>query len=189
MSETGVNWNVGSMVLRAIPLLVILSLLELGSGFVLESLRESFLSYHSLLVLVPSVIGLAGNMGSVLSSKISTGLHLGTIDFSDSVFDEKVVSESLGVVMIALSLSLVMGVFSYIFGTLSGNPLPFIKVVSVSVVSSFLLSIFVIFLSVLVVYTAYRRGADPDDVAIPVVTNLSDIVGILVFAGTVLLIV
>ena len=176
------------MVRRAIPLLILLSLLELGSGLVLESLRESFFSHPSLLVLVPSVIGMAGNLGSVLSSKISTGLHLGTIDFSENIFGKKVVSDSLGVLMMALTLSIVMGIFAHIFGIITGSTLPFFKLVSISVVSSFLLAVIVVFLSVMVVYTAYMRGSDPDDVAIPVVTNLSDILGILVFSATVMLI-
>jgi mgtE-like transporter len=38
-------------------------------------------------------------------------------------------------------------------------------------------------------YGAYRLGADPDDVAIPVVTNLADVLGVLVLLGVVRLVV
>src|SRR5213078_625543 len=54
------------------------------AGITIEKRIESFLVYPALLVLVPSFLEDAGALGGILSARIATKLHLGTIDLSRS---------------------------------------------------------------------------------------------------------
>ena len=44
-------------------------------------------------------------------------------------------------------------------------------------------------MTVVATYVAYRLGLDPDDVVIPVVTNVCDVLGVVVLFVTVVLLV
>jgi len=59
---------------------------------------------------------------------------------------------------------------------------------TISLTSGLLLAVFVlVVVSLLAVHTSYRLGYNPDDVTIPVVTNVCDISGVLIFFGVVTL--
>ena len=55
-----------------LPVLLPLTVIEIGSGLVLGSFEATLLRYPSLLVLVPVTIGTAGNLGSILAARLST---------------------------------------------------------------------------------------------------------------------
>jgi mgtE-like transporter len=46
-----------------------------------------------------------------------------------------------------------------------------------------LLAIFAVVLSVAATYVSYQQGLDPDDTTIPVVTNVCDILGVVVLSA------
>jgi len=66
------TWRTRTIVATMFPLLVVLSVLEMGSGFVLESLEATYLDNPTLLVLVPVMIGMGGNLGAIFSARLST---------------------------------------------------------------------------------------------------------------------
>src|SRR5699024_9550139 len=84
-----------------LPILFVLTLVELGSGLVLDSFEATLLQFPSLLVLVPVTIGTAGNLGSVLAARLSTALHLGRLSFAP---DDEVLAGN-AVATIALSFT------------------------------------------------------------------------------------
>ena len=49
------------------------------AGLTIEKRFESFLVYPALLVLVPPFLEDSGALGSILSARVSTKLHLGTL--------------------------------------------------------------------------------------------------------------
>jgi mgtE-like transporter len=54
------------------------------------------------------------------------------------------------------------------------------QVVTVAVTSGLALSVLAVAVTVVATYVAYRRELDPDDVVIPVVTNVCDVLGVVV---------
>lgn len=180
------NWQVRTMVLTMVPLLAALSVLQMVSGSVLEAFEETLLTNPALLILVPVQIGTAGNLGSIMCSRLSTQLHLGTIEFTRS--DPEVRSNAGAVLGLGVTVFTLVGVAAWGLGRLLGGTLGLLEVMTISLVSGTLLAVFVVVVSLLAVSMSYRLGYNPDDTTIPVVTNVCDITGVLILFGVITLV-
>lgn len=183
------TWRVRAIVGTMIPILIVLSLLEMGSGFVLQELERTFLGSPTLLVLVPVMIGMGGNLGSILSSRLSTRLHLGTLEFNP--MNPVILGNVAAVLMLALTMFTALGFLAYLVALPPlrvGGGLSLQETLVISVGSGMLLAGVAVALSVTATYASYRLGLDPDDTTIPVVTNLCDILGVVILAGVAFLV-
>lgn len=173
------GWTVRGISRRMLPLLGILTLLELSGGIVLDSFEATLLQYPSILVLVPVTIGLAGNLGSVLAARLSTAFHLGLLSFAPT--DEELAGNTLATVGLAVSVFPLVGAGAWGVQGLFGDPvLPFGRVVLVASTSGGLLAVVAVVVTLIATYAAYQFELDPDDVVIPVVTNVCDVLGVVV---------
>jgi mgtE-like transporter len=178
------RWTVRGIVADMLPVLLALTVVELGSGLVLDTFESTLLRYPSLLVLVPATIGLAGNLGSIMASRLSTATHLGLLAFEPT--DETLAGNALATVALAATLFPLVGAAAWLVqGLLGGTGLPLATVVLVAACCGAVLSLLAVVVSVAATYAAYRLGADPDDVVLPVVTNTCDVLGVLVLFGVV----
>ena len=167
-----------------LPLLLALSVVELGSGLVLGSFESVLLERPSLLVLVPVTIGTAGNLGSILAARLSTAVHLGIVSFSPD--DDVLAGNAIATAALAVSVFPLVGAGAWLLTELTvGASLTFVDVVVVAACSGAVLAVLAIFVTLSTTYTAYRMGLDPDDVVIPVVTNTCDVLGVLVLFAVV----
>ncbi|MCL9816861.1 magnesium transporter [Natronocalculus amylovorans] len=171
------------MVVTMVPLLVALSVLQMVSGSVLESFEDVLLETPSLLILVPVQIGTAGNLGSIMCSRLSTQLHLGTFELS--IDNHDVQSNSLAVLGLGFTVFTLVGVAAWAIGQALGGTLTLVEVMTISLISGMLLSVFVVVVSLLAVYGSFKLGYNPDDTTIPVVTNVCDITGVLILFAVV----
>ena len=172
------DWQVTPMVVTMVPLLAALSVLQMVSGSVLEAFEEVLLTNPALLILVPVQIGTAGNLGSIMCSRLSTQLHLGTFEFTA---DNPELRSNAGAVLgLGLTVFSLVGVAAWAIGRALGGTLGLMDVLTISLASGTLLTVFVVVVSTLAVSTSYRLGYNPDDTTIPVVTNVCDITGVLI---------
>jgi mgtE-like transporter len=177
-------WTVRAITRAMLPVLLVLTLVEVGSGMVLGAFETSLYTYPSLLVLVPVTIGTAGNLGSVLASRLSTAFHLGTLSFDPD--DETLVGNAVATVALAVSVFPVIGAGAWLLTSLFGAArLPVLAVVAVALASGLALAVLAVAVTLVATYAAYRLELDPDDVVIPVVTNVCDVLGVLVLFGVV----
>lgn len=182
------EWTVRRIVRSMLPVLTVLTLVELGSGLVLDTFEETLLQYPTLLVLVPVTIGMAGNLGSILASRLSTAVHLGLLSFHPT--DDTLGGNALATVGLAFTLFPIVGAGAWLLqAILAGARLPLATVVFVSLASGVILSVLAVVVTLVATYAAYLLGSDPDDVVLPVVTNTCDVLGVLVLFGVVRIVV
>ncbi|WP_049937723.1 magnesium transporter [Haloplanus natans] len=182
------DWTVRAITRAMLPVLLLLTLVELGSGLVLGSFEDTLLRYPSLLVLVPVTIGTAGNLGSVLAARLSTAFHLGTLSFAPD--DETLVGNALATVALAATVFPVVGLGAWSLSALTGSTdLSPWTVLAVSLSSGLSLAVLAVVVTVVATYAAYRLELDPDDVVIPVVTNTCDVLGVVLLYVAVLVFV
>lgn len=182
-------WSIRDITRSILPILVILTLLEiLGSGIVLDSFADTLLTNPSILVLVPVMIGTAGNLGSILASRTSTAFHLGTLSFHPD--DPILRGGALSTLALAVTVFPLVGTAAWVLtGLVSTQELPLVTVVLVATTSGIVLAILAILVTLVATYAAYRFQLDPDNVVIPIVTNVCDVLGVIVLLGVVLLLV
>nr|WP_305794481.1 magnesium transporter [Halomarina rubra] len=165
------------------PILLALTLVAVASGLVLGGFEATLLKYPSLLVLVPVTIGSAGNLGSVLASRLSTAFHLGTLSFGA---DDTLIGNAVATVALSLTVFPIIGVGAWLLtAAWTGSRLALTTVVLVAVCSGAILAVLAVLVTVTTAYAAYRLQLDPDDVVIPVVTNTCDVLGVLVLFAVV----
>jgi len=182
------EWTVAAITRATLPVLLALTVVEVGSGLVLGSFEATLLRYPSLLVLVPVTIGTAGNLGSVLASRLSTAFHLGTLSFDPG--DDDLAGNVVATVTLAVTLFPAVGAGAWLLAAVTGGAvLSPGTVVAVAAASGACLAVLAVAVTLAATYAAYRFELDPDDVVIPVVTNACDVLGVLVLFGAVQLLV
>jgi len=173
------DWTVPGIVQAMLPVLTALTVVELGSGLVLDSFEATLLRYPTLLVLVPVTIGMGGNLGSILAARLSTAFHLGLLSFAPD--DDRLGGNALATVGLALTVFPLVGAGAWgVRATLGGARLGLPTVVAVALTSGVALAVLAVGVAFVATYTAYRLGLDPDDVVIPIVTNVCDVLGVVV---------
>ncbi|CAP14840.1 MULTISPECIES: magnesium transporter [Halobacterium] len=178
------TWSVRAITRATLPILLALTVVEVGSGLVLGTFEATLLQYPSLLVLVPVTIGTAGNLGSILASRLSTAFHLGTLSFDPG--DDDLAGNVVATVMLAITVFPVVGAGAWGVAAATGSVrLPVGVVIAVAAVAGASLAVLAVAVTLLATYAAYRFELDPDDVVIPVVTNTCDVLGVVVLFGAV----
>ena len=178
------DWTVRAITRAMLPVLLVLTVVEIGSGLVLGSFEAELLAYPSLLALVPVTIGTAGNLGSILAARLSTAFHLGTLSFDPA--DDVLAGNALATVSLALTVFPIVGVGAWGLTRLTvGTELSLTTVVLVALTSGAVLAVVAVAVTLVATYAAYRFELDPDDVVIPIVTNVCDVLGVIVLFGVV----
>ena len=182
------RWSVRSITRGLLPVLLVLTVLELVGGLTLGSFEATLLEYPTLLVLVPVTIGTAGNLGSILASRLSTDFHLGVLSFDPG--DGRLVGNTATTVLLAVTVFPAVGAGAWtITWATVGVQLSLVTVVGITLVSGIVLAGLAILVAVVATYAAYSLELDPDNVVIPVVTNVCDVLGVVVLFGVVRVIV
>src|SRR5690554_2007877 len=109
------------LVLTGLGALLISAAVASIAGIYLGSVREVLALIPGLMVLLPSIIDMRGNIAGVLASRLSSSMHLGefAIDFGeDCVLGDNVRASFVVTILIAF----VLGIFAYVACRISGLP-------------------------------------------------------------------
>lgn len=173
------SWGAGHIIRTMFPLLVGLSGIVLWAGITLEDAGDLLDRYGLLAVMVPAMIGMGGNLGSILSARLSTRLHLGTTTFDPT--DRLLWANVAAIFALATTIFTALAVGVWLFGVVVGASLTLGQLLVISLASGLSIAAIAVVASVVATYGSYRLGIDPDDTTIPIVTNVVDVFGMLVF--------
>lgn len=175
------SWRWQSIVTTMFPLLIVLSCVVLIAGVTLEQAEELLTEYGVLAVMVPTMIDTGGNLGAILASRLSSRLHLGTTQLS--VRDRMLWANVGAVLALGVSVFAGLGVGAWAVGRLVGSELGLLTLLTISLGSGLSVAVLAVVCSIVTTALSYRWGIDPDDTTIPIVTNVVDVFGMLVFLG------
>jgi len=175
------SWSVRRIVTNMAPLLLGLSVIVLWAGITLETATALLETYPLLAVMIPAMIGMGGNLGSIMSSRLTTRLHLGTAAFDP--LDPVLWANVAAVMALAATIFTVLPTGAWLFGQVVGTSLGLVTLLFISLTSGLAIATIAVVCSVAATYGAYRLGVDPDDTTIPIVTNVVDVCGMLVFVA------
>lgn len=142
----------------------------------LGGVEDSFV-IPGILVMVPPLLALRGNIGGALASRLGTGLHQGVID-PEGLWGPEVKTNVGASIFLTFMVSIATGVLAFFVTVLTGlHPLTFylFKTLTLIALIAGLLSSFVLIgLTVLIALLSYRRGWDPDNVTSPLMASIGD---------------
>jgi len=181
-----VSMRWGSALLRsilreALVVVVAAGVLSLFAGLMLEGRIESLVGFPALLALIPPFLAMAGAIGGMLSSRLTSKLHLGVISPSNmpgaGARNDIVLAYVLAVPVFALA-SFVADLAALGLGLQSPGVL---SMLAVAVVGGMLATTLAVGVAYWGAVASYRMGLDPDNVGIPLVTSSIDLTGSFAF--------
>ncbi len=146
----------------------------LFSGTLLSNSERILSSFPIILLVLPSLNSLIGDISTVLVSRLTTHLYLGTLPPKIQTSDR--LKQDFYGLLITILLSLVALIsLGYMLGSVTGieiiNPLLIVSILSSTILILFgLMFVFLFMGSILI----FRKGKDPNNFLIPMVTSLAD---------------
>lgn len=182
--------DVRSVVAQGLSGLLPGTLIMLVAGGFFVGMEKYFTTIlPGLIIAVPPLLGLRGNINGALASRLGTGLNSGLIrprlELSAEIKINLVSSLILSVIA-----SATIGAFAFGINVLTGAPtIGVLELIVIAVLAGFISGLILAFLTVLVAITSYARGWDPDNVTSPAMAAIGDFVTIVCIYLAVLLVV
>ena len=148
----------------------------LFAGFMVASQLGVFRLSPWAIALYPAIISAKGVIEGLLSGRLSTALHLGTVYprfFMNTKSFYKMIE---ALVVVTLATSAAMSAFSLVFGHLFwGITLVDFPAILSVVVATMAMSLTLFLVTVKVAFVSFKKGLDPDIVVYPVMSTVAGI--------------
>ncbi len=161
-------------------------LLDILAGTAVESKLDRFVALPGLLVIVPPLVSNAGALGGILSSRISSKVHMGLV--SPTSWPESLAFLDAGLVMVSGIFAFTLtGTLAFAYSAASHSAHPGIAVmIGGTLLTGVLATMVSILVSYYVAIFTTRFGWDPDNQSVPIITSVMDLVGVGLFLFVVL---
>ena len=161
------------IVKQSLPVLTACVLFEIMAGIIIETQTGKLVEYGALLVLLPAFLNEGNALSGMLTSRLSSMLHLGTLD--SAILPPKPAHENFMIMYIlALVTFIMIGTAAFI---MEPNSMPYLQLIGVVLLAGMLATTVINFLSYYVAVAAIKFKLDPDDHCIPITSSIMDVVG------------
>lgn len=170
----------GKILAESIPVLTVLVAIGVAAGQLLATSEDALLAVPVLLAIVVPINAASGMVGAVLGSRVSTGLHTG------SLLGNKALQFRRDVAATFILGAAVFGTLA-LFGMLlavvdqSGTASLFRNLLLIVAGTAGILIAGMVLLVIVLGALSFRMGWDPDNVVVPTVTTGGDLLGITSF--------
>lgn len=153
------------------------------AGVVLEARIEQWISAPVLLIMIPSFIASCGSLGGILSSRLASKLHLGLLE--PRTVPGRVALLDISVAFLFATFAFTaIGLAAWATATAFGfSPPGPLLVIGIALGAGLLSTVILAFVAYWAAAASYRFGLDPDNEAIPIVTSVMDLLGLLCLVG------
>lgn len=163
---------------ESIPVLLLAGAVDSVAGMTIEKRIEAFIALPALFVMLPPFLENSGSLGSMLSARISSKLHTGLI--SASAFPRQALPDAVLLYILAAPVYLFTGIASHVGAGLVGLASPGIwSMIGISMLAGAFASTSGMLVAYYGAVATYRRGLDPDNYGVPIVTASMDVLAAL----------
>ena len=174
--------NEAKRILRqSTPVLLLCMIFEIVAGIVIETETSSLVRYGVLLVLLPAFLNEGNALSGMLTSRLSSMLHLGTL--SPEPIPRKGAVENFMIIYILAAVTFLM-IGTAAFGVQSDS-LEYLTVIAIVLVAGMLTTTVINVLSYYVAIAAIKFNLDPDDHCIPITSSVMDVVGTIILVAVI----
>ncbi|MCK4576128.1 magnesium transporter, partial [candidate division WOR-3 bacterium] len=166
------------ILIQSLPILLITSIGEVIAGSVLGKMSTALAVVPGLIILIPAVMDLRGNIGTALGSRVSTMLHLGILGkhFSfNRIIGHNVGASASLTAAVALILGIVAHFISVLFGLPSIGP---VHLLLIAFLAALLAQVFLQPFTLFLTFASFNKNLDPDNIVAPLLGMLGDVVSI-----------
>ena len=165
------------ILIESLPVLVLAGTIDVVAGLTIEKRLESFLKFPALLVLIPPFLEDTGALGSILSSRLASKLHLGVIE-PVAVPTRPARNDFVLTFAFAVPVFTLVAVSAEIAASVFNQASPgVLQMIGVSLMGGFIATVFAVGIAYYGSIATFRLGLDPDNHGIPLLTSSMDLVG------------
>jgi len=161
----------------SIKILIITSLISSFGGANLQSVNDRIIVIMPLLIMLPAMNSMAGNFGSIISSKFTTMLFLGVVNQKNWYKSKRIKNLFLKMSIIAVILAFYVSIASCTVSMFRGYDLgviEFFKILSLALCSVIILLCVIFFVAIFLGFLVFKKGHNPDNFLIPITTAIGD---------------
>lgn len=153
------------------------NIVGIAAGAIIAYFSGLFRLAPWVILVYPSVVSARGVIGGLLCGRLSTALHLGTMQPSFLGNTKSFYQLFRAIVVLTLEASIGMSLFAMLFGNafLGVASSEFLSILMVTVATMALALLVVSPLTIAVSVAAFKRGLDPDIILYPVESTVSDL--------------
>lgn len=175
------------IVVNSLPLLMLCLLFGIAAGMIIQSEEEKLFKYAVLLIMLPAFLNEGNALSGMLTSRLSSMIHLGTM--KPKAVPPKEAVENFGIMYTCALITFpYIGILTFATSYLiSGGTVnvSLWMLMAIIMIAGMLVTTILNFLSYYVAMLATRFGLDPDDHCIPITSSVMDMLGAFVFIGVV----
>ena len=162
---------------ESLPVLCVAGAIDVVAGLTIEKRLESFVAFPGLLVLIPPFLEDTGALGGILSSRLSSKLHLGVLAPAATPA-RPARGDFVLTFFYAVPVFVLVAVSSDLAATVAGLATPGVaRMLALALLGGLLATGFAIGIAHYGAVAAFRLGLDPDNHGIPLITSSLDLVG------------
>lgn len=173
------------IVKQSMPVLVICIFFEIAAGIIVERGTNAIMSYSVLLVLLPAFLNEGNALSGMLTSRLSSMLHIGTME-SRRYPNGPAYENFLIIYILATVTFLFIGTAAFI---VQPSGLDYLELMGIVLISGLLTTTVINFLSYYVAVSAVKFDLDPDDHCIPITSSIMDMVGTAILVTVITIVV
>ncbi|HEX2054758.1 MAG TPA: magnesium transporter [Actinomycetota bacterium] len=161
----------------SLAILIVAGLVDVIAGVTIEQRLEHFLTYPGLLVLIPPFLEDAGALGGILSARLSSKLHLGSIP-PQAIPSGRSWEDILMTYILGVPVFFFVGLSGTVVSHAVGLETPGLgSMLALTLLAGAVATTGAIFVAYYTAMISFRFGLDPDNYGIPVVTSSMDLIG------------
>ncbi len=167
------------IVIQSLPVLLFCLIFEIGAGIIIENEEKQLITYAVLLIMMPAFLNEGNALSGMLTSRLSSMIHLGTMKTKASPPKEAL--ENFCIMYICAMITFAyIGMIAYIatLATTGGSvDIGLVETLAIILIAGALATTILNFLSYYIAVLATKFGLDPDDHCIPITSSVMDLAG------------
>ncbi|AKB54651.1 MULTISPECIES: magnesium transporter [Methanosarcina] len=169
-------YTINGIIQRGLPVLIVTCVMGIVVGQILNSREKSLISMPAILILIPSLIKIGGDTGSMLGARLSSAFHMG---LGDNLRSNPVVHNSvIAAAIVGFVSSISVSILVFMASSFLGFGMPYLIILKISLIAVIIELVVVYSATVAIAFISHRFGIDPDDTVIPFIASLGDLVGV-----------
>lgn len=161
--------------IQALPFLLLSGFGEIAAGIVLKGFLDYIYLFPGIFLLMPTLMDMRGSISNALASRLGTAYQLGFVHYKFG-FNDEVKKNFLASLILSLLTAAFVGTASFFVAEALHLPhISLFWLVLIAMLSSFLGSLLLSFIAIYMVFFAIKRKLEPDNVVIPLLTTVGDI--------------
>lgn len=159
--------------IQGLSVLVICALIGLSAGYVLKGMERHIGLLPGLLVMVPPLLALRGNINGALASRLGTALHTGVIR-PRLMWGAELKANIASSLILCFITAATIGALTCIL--IGAETTGIVRLMLIAIVASVISGLILAAITIFVAIIVYVKGLDPDNITSPAMTAIGDFV-------------